>query len=84
MNKNSLRPSPITIKESSCFGIDGKLKILKQWVYKGKSYSARRDTSGYIGIVDDELYFGLGNSGIDYCFKESDIDDLAKELGVLQ
>jgi len=83
MNKNSLRPSPITIKESSCFGIDGKLKILKQWVYKGKSYSARRDTSGYIGIVDDESYFGLGNSG-DFCFAESDIDVLARKLGVLQ
>jgi hypothetical protein len=78
-----LRPIPMTRKESKCFGEDGKLKIIKQWIFKGKSYSARRDTMGYITIVDDSCYFTEGNSGIDYCFLESEIDNLAKKLGVL-
>ena len=66
------------------FGKDGKLKIIKQWMYKGKSYSARRDTDGYIGIVDDENYYGLGNSGNDWCFMEDGIDELARKLNVME
>jgi hypothetical protein len=82
MNKNWL-PLYMTAEEESCFGKDGKLKIIKQWIHNGKSYSARRDTKGYIGIVDDETYFGVGNAGVDYCFREEDICALASRLGVL-
>jgi hypothetical protein len=76
-------PHYMTAEEERCFGEDGKLKIIKQWVYKGNSYSARRDTKGYIGIIEDATYFGVGNSAYDYCFSESDIVALAKKLGVL-
>jgi hypothetical protein len=78
-----LEPTPMTKKELSCFGPDEKLKIIKQWMFEGHSYSARRDTAGYIGITDDERYWGLGNTGTDYCFIEEDIDALARKLGVL-
>lgn len=77
------KPIPMSKKDAKCFGEDGKLKIIKQWIFKGNSYSARRDTEGYITIVDDSCYYGVGNSGIDYCFLESAIDDLAKKLGVM-
>ena len=65
------------------FGKDGKLKIIKQWMYNNRSYSARRDTDNYIGIVDDANYFGLGNAGYDWCLIEDDIDKLGKKLGVM-
>jgi hypothetical protein len=78
-----LKPTPMTKKELSYFGSDGKLKIIKQWMFEGHSYSARRDTEGYIGITDDEKYWGVGNSGTDYCFTEDEIDTLAIKLGVL-
>jgi hypothetical protein len=79
----TLKPIPMTKKELSCFGKDGRLKIIKQWLYRGESYSARRDTEGYITIVEDENYYTVGNSGTDYCFMEEDINNLAKRLGVM-
>lgn len=82
-SKFDWKPKWLTKKELKCFGKDGKLKIIKQWMFNGESYSARRDTDGYIGIVDDKNYYGVGNAGYDHCFKEEDIDALAKKLGVM-
>lgn len=79
----TLQPHVMTRHEISFFGSDGKLKVIKQWMHNNHSYSARRDTDGYIGIVDDSNYFGVGNSGYDYCFSIDDIDSLAKRLGVM-
>jgi len=66
------------------FGPDGKLKIIKQWTFNGRSYSARRDTDDYIMIVDDINYFYVGNAGYDFCFTESKIDALARRCGVME
>jgi len=66
----------MTKKQNSYFGSDGKLLVLKTWIYKDKSYSARRGTDDCIGIVSDENYYACGNSGIDYCYDEKDIDNL--------
>lgn len=81
--KMDWKPKPMTKKQLSYYGEDGKLKIIKQWMFNGESYSARRDSDGYIGIVEDRRYFGVGSAGYDYCFMEEDIDDLAKKLGVM-
>ena len=65
------------------FGEDGKLHVIKQWIHNGRSYSARRDTSGYIGIISDENYYPVGNPGTDFCFDKNNVDELAKRLGVM-
>ena len=69
-------------KLSNVFDKDGNLKILRQWTFEGKSYSARRDSDGCIGIVDDEKYFSV--SSRDHCFMVEDIDNLAISLGVME
>ena len=73
---------PMTQKELSYYGKDGRLKIIRQWIFEGKSYSARRDSLGYIEIVDDENYYDV-SAGRRFCFSENDIDKLARELGVM-
>jgi hypothetical protein len=73
----------MTKKQLACFGADGKLKIIKQWMYKGDSYSARRDTDGYIEIVEDKNYYSV-TSGRLFCFGEDEIDNLARKCGVLE
>jgi len=81
MNISDLKP--LTKKEQKYFGSDYKLKIIKQWDFNGISYSARRGTDDYIGIIEDGCYAPVGNHGTDYCFVESEIDILAKRLGVM-
>ncbi len=66
------------------FGPDGKLKIIKQWTFNGRSYSARRDTDDYITIFDDYYYYEVGNIGYDWCVVESKIDALARRCGVME
>jgi hypothetical protein len=68
--------------DDNFFDKDGKLKIIKQWMFRGDSYSARRDSGGYIRIVWDDKYWNVGNAGVDFCFRECDIDNLARKLGV--
>jgi hypothetical protein len=82
MNKKFPFGKPyLTAKEKKCFGADGRLKIIEQWVFNGDTHTARRDTDGYITIYNETKNWGAGMNN--YCFSEDEIDNLARKLGVL-
>jgi hypothetical protein len=57
-------------------------RVLLRWTNNDVVYLAVRDTEGYITIsyVTQGFLCGFGDSGVDYCFLESDILELCKKI----